>query len=51
MASAKGMQEVTLEKKSNDVLKATNKLSEKITSLENKFSIFKSRLNNIDDKY
>ena len=44
------MQKITLEEKLNDVLKAINKLSGKITSLENKFSIFESRLNNIDDK-
>ena len=51
MASVKDTQKITLEEKLNDVLKAINKLSGKITSLENKFSIFESRINNIDDKY
>ena len=51
MASVKDTQKITVEEKLNDVLKAINKLSGKISSLENKFSIFESRINNIDDKY
>ena len=41
MASYKGIQEVTLEKKLDDVLKAINKLSGKITSLEKNFQFLK----------
>ena len=51
MASVKDTQKIALVEKLNDVLKAINKLGGKITSLENKFSIFESRINNIDDKY
>ena len=41
MASYKGIQEVTMEKKLDDVLKAINKLSGKITSLEKNFQFLK----------
>ena len=51
MASDKGIQDITLERKLDDVLKAINELSGKIISLENKFSTFESQLNNIGNKY